>query len=195
MMRHRPKTKFQSINICCVIHVFNIIENPLTLTEAITADKSDESEEAATETKKKKLKSKKVKPKKLVINISQTKYHVVKYVSSKLFSMKLVNYESQDENKEWDLYWCDTGVTVERLYKMKAYQRVNHFPGMYALARKDHLARNLKKMLQRFPDEYKLFPKTWLLPSEYGDFRKQFKQDTKGKAGRKTFISKPEASC
>lgn len=66
---------------------------------------------------------------------------------------------------------------------------------MYALARKDHLARNLKKMLQRFPESYKFFPKTWLLPAEYGDFRKQFKAETKGKPGRKTFISKPEASC
>lgn len=109
--------------------------------------------------------------------------------------MKLSTHESTDEKQEWDLYWCDNGVTVDRLYKMKPYQRINHFPGMYALARKDHLARNLNRMLKRFPEEYKFFPKTWLLPAEYGDFRKQFKENTKGKAGRKTFISKPEASC
>lgn len=78
---------------------------------------------------------------------------------------------------------------------MKPYQRVNHFPGMYALARKDHLARNLNRMLKRFPEQFNFYPQTWLLPSEYGDFRKQFKENTKGKPGRKTFISKPEASC
>ena len=66
---------------------------------------------------------------------------------------------------------------------------------MYALARKDHLARNLNRMAKRFPEDYKFFPQTWLLPAEYGDFRKQFKENTRGKPGRKTFISKPEASC
>lgn len=29
---------------------------------------------------------------------------------------------------------------------------------MYALARKDHLARNLNKMFKRFPEEYKFYP-------------------------------------
>lgn len=64
----------------------------------------------------------------------------------------------QDEKHDWDLYWCDNGVTVDRLYKMKPYQRINHFPGMFALARKDHLARNLNKMFKRFPEEYKFYP-------------------------------------
>ena len=63
---------------------------------------------------------------------------------------------------------------------------------MYSLARKDHFARNLNKMFKRFPEEFKFYPQTWLLPAEMGDFRKQFKDQTKG---RKTFISKPEASC
>jgi tubulin polyglutamylase TTLL6/13 len=108
--------------------------------------------------------------------------------------MRLSNHhgDQNDEKHEWDLYWCDNGVAVDRLYKMKPYQRINHFPGMFALARKDHLARNLNKMFKRFPEEYKFYPQTWLLPAEWGDFSKQFKDQTKG---RRTFISKPEASC
>jgi len=48
-----------------------------------------------------------------------------------------------------------------------------------------------------FPEDYKFFPKTWLLPAEYGDFKKQFGDTTskKKKLNRKTFIAKPEASC
>jgi len=63
---------------------------------------------------------------------------------------------------------------------------------MYALARKNHLARNLTRMMRQFPDDYKFFPQTFLLPSEYSDFRSQFKDKKKM---NKTFIVKPEASC
>ena len=49
-------------------------------------------------------------------------------------------------NDEWDLLWTDGTVQVDKLYRMKPYQRINHFPGMYALARKNHLARNLQRM-------------------------------------------------
>ena len=63
---------------------------------------------------------------------------------------------------------------------------------MYALARKNHLARNLGKMQKQFPEDFKFFPQTYLLPSEYSDFRTLFKDKKKT---NKTFIVKPEASC
>ena len=59
---------------------------------------------------------------------------------------------------------------------------------MYSIARKDHLCKNLTKLMKEFPTKFNFFPKTWLLPSEYGDFRAQF-----NKKGNKTFILKPEA--
>lgn len=76
------------------------------------------------------------------MNIAQTKYYVVRYVAKNMFKMKLTHSEEED----WDICWMDGAVPCEKLYKMKAYQRINHFPGMYALARKNHLARNLGKM-------------------------------------------------
>ena len=69
---------------------------------------------------------------------------------------------------------------------------------MYALARKDHLARNLNRLQKLFPEDYKFFPQTWLLPAEFGDFKKQFGEQNnkkKRKPNCKTFIGKPEASC
>ncbi len=71
---------------------------------------------------------------------------------------------------------------------------------MYALARKNHLGKNLMKMMKQFPDDYKFFPKTWLLPSEMSDFRNQFNfknqpQEKNGKKKVKTFICKPDAGC
>ena len=76
---------------------------------------------------------------------------------------------------------------------MKPYQRVNHFPGMNILSRKNLFARNMLRMQKKFPDDYNFFPQTWLLPSEYPDFRKQFENLSKNK--KRTFIVKPEASC
>ena len=73
---------------------------------------------------------------------------------------------------------------------MQHYQKINHFPGMYSLARKNNLGRNLMRMRKSFPEAYKFFPPTWLLPAEFGDFRSQFT-----KSGSKTFIIKPAASC
>jgi len=49
---------------------------------------------------------------------------------------------------------------------MKPYQRTNHFPGMYAMARKNLLAKNLLAMQKYFPDEFQFFPKTWLIPGD-----------------------------
>lgn len=75
---------------------------------------------------KKKKKRIKYKAKKLVLNVSETKYHVVRYVAKNLFNMRLSAYSQSnkdcyDEKHEWDILWTDNGVTVDRLYKMKPY--------------------------------------------------------------------------
>jgi tubulin polyglutamylase TTLL6/13 len=72
---------------------------------------------------------------------------------------------------EWDIYWTDNAVTPEQLAKMKPYQKINHFPGMFSLSRKNNLARNLVKMEKKFPNEYNFFPKTWVLPSQLNELR------------------------
>jgi tubulin polyglutamylase TTLL6/13 len=72
---------------------------------------------------------------------------------------------------------------------MKPYQKINHFPGMVAISRKNQLARNLARMKKVFGKEYNFFPKTWLLPSEFTDFRKKY-----GNSRKSVFIVKPEAS-
>ena len=100
--------------------------------------------------------------------------------------MKIVRKDDGCQPIDWDLCWCDTGVTPDKLIRLKPYQRINHFPAMHGIARKDQLARNLNRMKRLFPNEYSFFPQTWLLPGEYNDFRAQFN----GKKS-KTFIIKP----
>ena len=70
-----------------------------------------------------------------------------------------------DEAGDWDIYWNDTaGTTPEQLSKLQPHQRMNHVPGMYQLARKYNLCKNLMRMHKAFPTEFNFFPKTWILP-------------------------------
>lgn len=78
----------------------------------------------------------------------------MRYAAKKVYNMKLTHNDDDD----WDICWRDGAVSCDMLYKMKPYQRINHFPGMYALARKNHLARNLNRMQKSFPEDYKFFP-------------------------------------
>ena len=54
---------------------------------------------------------------------------------------------------------------------MKNYQRTNHLPACYVIARKNLLARNLGNMQAVMPTEFDFFPKTWILPSDSKNFR------------------------
>ena len=64
---------------------------------------------------------------------------------------------------------------------------------MFQLSRKNHLARNLMKMSKEFPHEYRFYPKTFLLPQDFNEFKKVFQNKQNGKTP--VFIVKPEASC
>jgi tubulin polyglutamylase TTLL6/13 len=48
-------------------------------------------------------------------------------------------------------------------------------------------------MAKQFNKDYKFFPRTYLLPAEYGEFRNSFLNKT-GNA-KPVYIVKPEASC
>ncbi|OMJ80754.1 hypothetical protein SteCoe_18912 [Stentor coeruleus] len=124
---------------------------------------------------------------KIICNVSSTKYEVVRHAAKKILGWKL-SYE--EENEEWDVFWTDSAVQPEKLAKMKHYQRINHFPGMYLISRKNYLAFNLGKLKKLFPDCYNFFPRTWVVPCDLGDL-KSFMLSKKNPY----IIVKPEASC
>lgn len=79
----------------------------------------------------------------------------------------MLNFKLQKntDTLNWDLMWTDNAVQPEQLSKMAQHQKINHFPGMFCLSRKNYLGRNLMKMRKKFPEQYKFFPLTWMLPS------------------------------
>lgn len=95
-----------------------------------------------------------------------------------------------EEGQDWDVLWQDGSIVPSIMMKLEPYQRVNHFPGMYVLARKNNLAKNLAVMRKNFSHEFSFYPKTWILPQDAKDFKGQFNAKK-----AKTFIVKPEASC
>ncbi|XP_028407105.1 tubulin polyglutamylase ttll6-like [Dendronephthya gigantea] len=130
----------------------------------------------------KKSKVKKRRKRWLGINLSNCKYDSVRRVG-KRFGMKEVG-----EDEDWSLFWTDYSVALERCMDMKRYQKINHFPGMIEICRKDLLARNMNRLLKLYPKEYQVFPKTWVLPADYSDFQAFCRQKK-----NKSFICKPES--
>ena len=53
--------------------------------------------------------------------------------------------------EEWILMWTDHAVTIDQVKSLSKNQRINHFPGMFELSRKNRLARNLNALRKLFP--------------------------------------------
>lgn len=94
---------------------------------------------------------------------------------------------TEKETNDFDIMWHSTGMKTNEIKKLKSHQKYNHFPGTYQLAKKTSLGRNLMKMNRLFPDDYKFFPKTWVLPNDFPDFVKYSKHHE-----GQTYIVKPD---
>jgi tubulin polyglutamylase TTLL6/13 len=104
-----------------------------------------------------------------------------------------LGWRVSDRETGWDLLWTDNAVEADLLGRMQQHQKVNHFPGMFALSRKNQLARGLLRMRRAFPCDYSFYPDTWLVPADLAELRSNMKAAARGKV--RTYIAKPEASC
>ncbi|KAF5305589.1 hypothetical protein FQA39_LY01680 [Lamprigera yunnana] len=127
---------------------------------------------------------KKRKKRKVLVCLTNCKYDVVRRTVNKF------SYKEVGDAEPWNLYWTDLSISIERCKEMKRYQRINHFPGMLEICRKDLLARNLNRMQRIFPKEYNFFPRTWCLPADLGEALAYSRLKK-----NKTFILKPDAGC
>ncbi|MEE6503465.1 hypothetical protein FKM82_004830 [Ascaphus truei] len=132
------------------------------------------------------MSKKKRKKKRRLIGISLTgcKYESVRRAA------RVSGLTEVGDEDEWTVYWTDSSVSLERIMDMKRFQKINHFPGMIEICRKDLLARNMNRLLKLFPKEYNIFPRTWCLPAAYGDFQAYCRTKK-----NKTYICKPDSGC
>ncbi|XP_063480270.1 tubulin polyglutamylase TTLL7 isoform X1 [Symphalangus syndactylus] len=135
-------------------------------------------------TMKRKVRKKKKKGT-ITANVAGTKFEIVRLVIDEMGFMK-----TPDEDETSNLIWCDSAVQQEKISELQNYQRINHFPGMGEICRKDFLARNMTKMIKSRPLDYTFVPRTWIFPAEYTQFQNYVKE-LKKKRKQKTFIVKP----
>ncbi|CAK6441284.1 unnamed protein product [Pipistrellus nathusii] len=121
----------------------------------------------------------------ITANVAGTKFEIVRLVIDEMGFMK-----ASDEDETSNLIWCDAAVQQEKIAELQNYQRINHFPGMGEICRKDFLARNMTKMIKCRPLDYTFIPRTWIFPAEYTQFQNYMKE-LKKKRKQKTFIVKP----
>ncbi|XP_066503559.1 tubulin polyglutamylase TTLL7 isoform X2 [Hoplias malabaricus] len=121
----------------------------------------------------------------ITANVAGTKYEIVRIAIG-----ELAFHKTRDEDETANLIWNDSAVQHEKIAELRNYQRINHFPGMGEICRKDCLARNMAKMIKNQPQEYSFIPKTWIFPAEYTQFQNYVKE-LKRKRKQKTFIVKP----
>ncbi|XP_017485280.1 PREDICTED: tubulin polyglutamylase TTLL13 isoform X1 [Rhagoletis zephyria] len=122
------------------------------------------------------------------ICVSNSRFSIIGRVS-KALGFKLVK-----EGKLWNILWTDSLPGVELYKSMKRFQQINHYPDMMEICRKDLLSRNLNRMLKLFPRDYKIFPKTWIFPADYGDAI-NYANNNNFKSKPATFIIKPDSGA
>jgi len=124
------------------------------------------------------------KPKPIYVNLTYTKYPLIKKCIDEM-GWKIT--ESETKNM---LFWVDNEGSVDFAHKMARYQFYNHFPGMWAIAHKVELAKNLGKMNKLLPDLYNFHPLTFILPYGLQSLKKQMLSIPK--KSQRTFIVKPD---
>lgn len=80
--------------------------------------------------------------KKIVINISDTQYTIIEEIAEELGWV----IQKDEGPGDWDVWWTDREIEPHTLFRMNLHQKINHFPGIYILARKNLFGLGLMAM-------------------------------------------------
>eukprot|EP00877_Chromochloris_zofingiensis_P014368 jgi/Chrzof1/9185/Cz03g39030.t1 len=156
------------------------------MASSYTADKK--------QAKKKRKSHKHVAP--IKIDLSNCKYELLRIIAGKLGWIQ-VNGDadscchSMAPCDDFDIYWTDTSVSMERVLRLNHTQKINHFYGMLELCRKKAMAKHLAAMAMLQPQQYNFFPLTFTLPDDYAALL----ADAKSRGKKQIYIIKPDAGC
>lgn len=72
-----------------------------------------------------KLKTAKKRKRIVSVCLTHCRYDVIRRVAQKF------SYKEVSEGENWNMYWTDLSITVDRCKEMKRFQKINHFPGKF----------------------------------------------------------------
>lgn len=125
----------------------------------------------------------------ITLNVHSTNYIDCKYQIIRDVGLNFNWKITEDENiQDSDIIWHDCSISADRLSQLKVYQKINHFPGMSGIFRKNCMANNLNRFRKLFPHDYNFYPRTWVLPTDLNYFKSYLAKK------KTTCIVKPEAS-
>jgi tubulin polyglutamylase TTLL6/13 len=125
-------------------------------------------------------------PKPVSVNLSNTNYPIVRTCAEEM------GYAVTDSTRKAVLFWCDQAASSEFMSRLLPWQMYNHFPGMWAIARKVDMIRSLERLQRLCPEIYNFWPKSFIVPGNYQDFRSYMDRHYARKTTRKTFVVKPD---
>ena len=106
----------------------------------------------------------------------------------------------KDSPHNWTAMWAAHQAHF-KLRELNCLQKVNHFPGSWALGRKDRLSRTMWAMKRLYPTEYSFHPESYVLPGENSSLERSAKADvfynrtTTSKCKRYWIIKPVASSC
>jgi hypothetical protein len=76
------------------------------------------------------------------------------------------NNFTETHKERWSVCWGTGSLKPEVFHNLSFWQKVNHFPRLNELTRKDSMIRNLSKMSKKFGNQFNFVPKTYIMPQE-----------------------------
>lgn len=77
-----------------------------------------------------------------MVDVTACRYAVIRTCLRER-GFRLIKATEGEPKPTWDIWWSDRGDLIKDLPRLNAFQKINHFPAMEEICRKDFLANNL----------------------------------------------------
>ncbi|KAJ0395536.1 hypothetical protein ATCC90586_006762 [Pythium insidiosum] len=128
----------------------------------------------------------------VTVDITSCRYAIIRQcLRARDFRLVKKRPEAGAPPTKWDIWWSDRGDLLRDLPRLSPFQKVNHFPSMEEICRKDFLANNLNAIAKVLPQEFDFFPRTFLIPGDSIELQRAMETGPKNA----TYIVKPRTLC
>lgn len=123
------------------------------------------------------------------IDSTHAKYPVVEEAFSR------VQVEASEDNPNAPIFWWDGDIYPKDFKNVGPNQRINKIPGMDYICYKSTFIHSMNQMRRLFPNFYKFFPLSFLLPHQFTDFQREHEKLQHLLRKPVTWIVKPRSGC